>query len=188
MAKASTGSRDVLQVLRSQTAVTQRQLVLHLIVGLPGNADTAALGDSFETGRDVDAVSVEIIALDDHVAEMHADAKCHLAVAARAAVARRHGPLDFGRAVDALDDAGEFRQQAVAHQLHCPAAMLGDRRVDHLRAMLVQQGGRARLVLAHQPAVADRVGGQDRGQSAFHQSLTAVFRRQRAPPPRPRAI
>jgi hypothetical protein len=41
--------------------------------------------------------------------------------------------------------------------------MLGDPRIDHFCAVLVQQGECPRLVLAHHPAVADRVSGHDRG-------------------------
>jgi len=70
---------------------------------------------------------------------MDADAERHLALALRAAVACRHGALDFGGAIDTLDDAGEFRQQAVANELHGAATMLGDRRVDDLGAMLVSR-------------------------------------------------
>jgi hypothetical protein len=36
-----------------------------------------------------------------------------------------------------------------------------------------------RLVLTHDPAITDRVGGQDRSQTAFHESSAWVYRKLR---------
>src|ERR1700746_3417299 len=119
-------------MLGPQSAIAEGKFLLHLIVGLTRNANTAALGDSFQTGGDVDAVAVKIISLDDDIAKMHTDAERYLARASRASVARSHRALNFSRTVDAFDDAGELREQTVAHQLHCTAAVLCDRRIDHL--------------------------------------------------------
>jgi hypothetical protein len=69
--------------------------------------------------------------------------------------------------VDRLDDAGELHQQAVAHDLDDAAAMLGDLGVDERLAMGLEIGQRSRLVDPHEPRVADHVGGQNGGQSAF---------------------
>src|SRR5262249_27359314 len=63
------------------------------------------------------------------------------------------------RTVDGLDHAGEFREQAVAHQLHGTATVLCDARIDHFGSVLLQQSERPALVLAHHPTITDRVGG-----------------------------
>src|ERR1700691_3649455 len=159
---------DVLEPLGPKTAITERQLLFYLVVGLARNADAAAFGDTFETGGNIDAVAIDVFAFDDDVADVHADAKRHLAVALSASIARRHRPLNFSSATDAFDGAGEFLKQPVAHELDNATAVLGNAGIDHLGAMLVQQSERARLALAHSPAVADCVGGHDRRDSALH--------------------
>ena len=46
--------------------------------------------------------------------------------------------------------------------------MLGDLGVDEFLAMRVERRERRRLIDAHEPAVADHIGGQNSGQTAFH--------------------
>jgi hypothetical protein len=130
---------------------------------LARDADAAAFGNAFKAGGNVDAVAVDVIAFDDDVANVHADAKRHLATISSAGIARGHGALNLGGTIDTLNGAGKFGKQAIAHQLDDAAAMLGDAGIDDFRAMLLQKRERSRLVLAHHPAIADRVCGQDRG-------------------------
>jgi len=49
--------------------------------GVLRQADAAGLGDAFEPRRDVDAVPQYVVALDQHIAEMDADAPFHAPVA-----------------------------------------------------------------------------------------------------------
>ncbi len=65
------------------------------------------------------------------------------------------------RAGDRFDDARELDQNAVAGGLDDAALVLGNLRVDQLAAMGAQPRQRAGLVLAHQPAVAGDIGGED---------------------------
>ena len=76
--------------------------------------------------------------------------------------------MDFGGAGDRVDHARELDQHAVARELDDAALVLGDLAVCHLAPMRLERGQRPGLVVAHQPAVADHVGGKDRGQSSFH--------------------
>src|SRR5581483_12180750 len=48
------------------------------------------------------------------------------------------------------------------------AVMLRDRRVDQLAAMRLERIQRPDLVGAHQPAVADHIGSENRGEPALH--------------------
>jgi hypothetical protein len=48
----------------------------------------------------------------------------------QARVLRLECVLDFDRALDGVDDAGEFREHAVAGGIDEPAAMLFDQRID----------------------------------------------------------
>ncbi len=50
-------------------------LPTHLVEGGGGKDDTARLGQTFEPGRDVDAVAIQVVAVDQHVAEIDAHPK-----------------------------------------------------------------------------------------------------------------
>ena len=127
------------------------------------------LGHRLQPRGDVDAVAVDVAALDDHVAEVDADAQ-HDARAPRgkSALASAMPLLQFDRAVHRIDRAGELDQHAVAHQLDDAAAMLGDQRVQDPCGDAPSSRRACRPRPLHEPAVADHVGGEDGGEPAFH--------------------
>src|SRR6516164_1930475 len=149
----------ILEILRSETSISESNFLLYLVVSLTRDANATSRRDPFETGSNIDAVSIQVIALNDDIAEMHTDAKCHLALDSRSRAARCHFTLNFSRTSDPLDNTRKLRKQTVAHQLHCAAAMLRDRRLDHFGAMLMQQGECSSLVFAHHSAIAGRICG-----------------------------
>src|SRR5262249_36613072 len=132
--------------------------------------------------RYVDAVAVDVVALDDDVAEVDADAETDQPVVRHALVAHGHLALDVGRALHGIDDAAEFDQRAVAHQLDHAPAMLCDRGIDELAPARLQPLQRAALVGAHEPAVADHVGGKYGGQPPLHASARSPGGRRHARP------
>ena len=64
-----------------------------------------------------------------------------------------HQPLDLNRAFDGRDDGGKLQQEAVARRLDDAAS--SPRHWARRLAMLAHRARRARLVLAHEPRVAD---------------------------------
>ena len=83
----------------------------------------------------------------------------------RPGVALDHQLLDRDRAFDGGDDGGKLQQKPIARRLDDAAAVVGDDRTRCL-PMLAHRPRRPRLVLTHKPAVADDVGGEDRGKAA----------------------
>jgi hypothetical protein len=79
-----------------------------------------------------------------------------------------HVPLDLDRTVDCFNDAGKFRQDAVAHQLDDAAVMASDGGLQHFRTMALRFCQRHTLVDGHHAAVAGNIGCQDGIQSVFH--------------------
>ena len=66
---------NVLEALFAQRLEGQAELVVGLIVRCSGDDDAARIAQSFQAGGDVDAVAVEIVLVDDHVAQVDPDAE-----------------------------------------------------------------------------------------------------------------
>src|SRR5262249_27267613 len=103
------------------------------------NADPAGLGQRFQTGRDIDAVAVNVVALDDDVAEIDADPQNDLRLVQRFVGHKAVRPLHGKRAMDSVDDAPEFHDRTVADQLDHAPVVGGDRRIEHRLAVLLER-------------------------------------------------
>ncbi len=113
--------------------------------------------------RDVDAVTVDIIALDDDVAEVDADAQLDAAGFGGFRIRGGQGALDGGGALDGIDHAGKLNERAIAHELDDPAMEFFDRRIDHIPAADFEECQGAGFVLAHEAAIANHIGDKDGG-------------------------
>ncbi|HKI14693.1 MAG TPA: hypothetical protein VKA12_06720 [Roseiarcus sp.] len=113
-------------------------------------------------GGDVDPIAKNVVALDQHVAEVDVDAIEDALRLRGPDVAFGHQFLDCDRALDRGDDGGKFHEEAVARRLDDASAVAGGDWPRRL-AMLAHGTRRPRLVLAHEARVADHVGGEDRG-------------------------
>ena len=162
--------RNVLQVLLAHVDELGRDLVLDLMVRRIGDGDAARLRDAFEPGRDVHPIAQDVIAFDQHVTEIDADAEQHSPILRQTCIPLCHEFLNRDGALDRGNDRGKFHQHAIASALDDPAAMAGHDRIDG-GSMLPESPRCARLIDAHQPAVASDIGGQDGGQSAFDTAL-----------------
>ena len=59
--------------MAAERAVIEIELVPDLVVDGLRDADRAGLGERLEPGGDVDAIAKDVVAVDDHVAEIDAD-------------------------------------------------------------------------------------------------------------------
>ncbi len=107
-------SGDVLDLLLAEVIEDKGQPVADVIVNRVGHKHGTGLGQGLNARRDVDAVAIEIVALDDHIAEIDADAQFDAAVRRDAGVPLGHRLLHRDRAAHRIDDAGKLYQQAVA--------------------------------------------------------------------------
>jgi hypothetical protein len=148
-----------------------------------GLAYAGGFGERVQTRRDVDAVAVQVVAVDDHVAHVHADAKFHRPFVPEVGVPVGQKALELGSAQDGLDGAGELGDDGIAGAAENAAVMLRDAAVDDAAARF--QGGQgALLVRPHQPAEADGVGNQDRRQlplDAAHRTAVLSARARLSP-------
>jgi hypothetical protein len=90
------------------------------------DADAAGRGEALESHRDVDAIAVDIVVVNDHIAKVDADPDLDAVPRLEAGIVLGDVPLDLDRAVDGVDDAGELDQGAIAGELDNAAAMIGD--------------------------------------------------------------
>jgi hypothetical protein len=159
--------RDVLDALLAHVVERVGEPIADVVADRARDADAARFGQPIQPRGDIDAVAVDVIAIDNHVAEIDADAEDDALILGDTRIAVDHRPLDFGRAADCVDDARKFHQHAVAGGFDDASVMLSDFRIDELAAMGLQALERAVLVGAHQPRIARHIGGQNRGETAF---------------------
>jgi len=169
-------TRDVLDRLLAAVLVTQRELVPYLFVDGARDANAAGVGETLQPRRDVDPVTVDLIALDHHVAEVDADAELHPALRRQLRVFSAERGLNIHRAVHRLDHAGELGQNAIAGGVYEAAVVLLDQAVDDLAVS--GQSSKCRLLISpHEAAVAVDVGAEDSGELAFHTHLSPASSR-----------
>ena len=155
--------RDVFEVPLAEIEEAGFDPAAHMLVRRAGDQDAARIADTLKARCDIDALAENVVALDQHVAEMDADAIDDTLAIQRLGVPLDHQLLDRDRAFHSVDHGRKLKQQPVAHRLDdapAPARNEWPRRV----AMPAHRTRRSRLVLAHQARVADDVNRHDRGE------------------------
>ena len=154
------GLLDVLDLPLAHILEGERQLAADLIVDGIGNEHATRLSQSFQPGRDVDAVTVDPGFVVDHISQIDTDTKQHAATLRHPLVALGHHGLDLDRALGGADDAGKLSHDAIAGGVDDPPTVPADQRQDHaLMGLEVLHGGG--LIRVHEPAVASDIGGKN---------------------------
>ena len=104
---------DVLEGLLANVIELDRDLAENLIVGGRRDADAARFGDPLKSGRDVDAIAENVIALDQDVAEVDPDPEQHPAINEHPFVPLVHHRLHGHRAFDRIDHRGKLKEHTV---------------------------------------------------------------------------
>ncbi len=154
---------DVLERLLAEIGDREIEFSARLRQHRVRDADAAGLGHRFEPRGDVDPVAMNVVAVDDDVAEIDPEAELDAGLGALG-----HRRLPLGRATHRIDDAGELDEQSVAGGLDDAAVMRGDGRVDQFAAQCLQPRQRALLVRPHQPRIAGDIAREDRGEPALN--------------------
>jgi len=123
------------------------------------------LGDTLKPSRDVDAITENVIALDQDVSEIDPDPKQHTPVLRDALVAFGHHRLHSHCTFDRIDHRGKLKQHAVIRCLHEATAMFCHEGVGNL-AVFAEGAGGAYLVEPHEPRVARHVSRDNGRQPA----------------------
>jgi hypothetical protein len=168
---------DVLERLLAEIDKIRINPAARVFVSGARNQHAARLAERLDPSGDVDPVAENVVALDQHVAEVDADAIDDAFRLGCIGVALGHQFLDRNGAFDGGDDGGKFQQQPVAHRFDDPAPERRQDRPARL-TMLANAARRPRFVLTHQTRVADDVDRHDRGEAAGrgHYSGTPAMR------------
>src|ERR1700737_3951850 len=141
---------NVLHRLRPKVLEAEAQLVKDLIAHHAADADPTRLGQSLQARSDVDAVTKNVVVVDDDVTDVDTDAKLDPLFGGHLGIALGHATLHVDSAAHRVDYTGEFQQQAVARGLDDAATVLSDLRVKKLLPMGLQSGQRRAVVAAHE--------------------------------------
>src|SRR5262249_28138364 len=85
--------RNVLEALLAEIDNLDLDLPAHLPKGVFGDTNATGFGNAFKAGGDVDALTKDVVALDQHVADVDADAPFHAALGGGPGIAFRRQPL-----------------------------------------------------------------------------------------------
>ena len=153
---------DVLDPPFSQPLEINARMPEQLLANGLGNIYPARFRQALEPGRDVDAVPVNVVFIDDDIARIDPDAQFELMVAVGGRVG--HTALDVDRAAHRVDGTVELHEEPVAFAADEPTPISADRRFDQMLDAIVKADVRPLLVDAHQAAVPDHIREQDRCQ------------------------
>src|SRR5262249_30281400 len=117
--------RDVLERLLADVFEGEIQPARGVLLDPRRNTDPARFGQSFEAGRDINAVAKDVAILDDNVADIDADAEVDAAIGRRAGVAPGHLALHLDSAAQCIHDAAKLDERAVTGSFYEAALVLG---------------------------------------------------------------
>ena len=137
----------------------------YVLVRRARNGHPAGFRDAFQPRRNIDAVAKNILALDQHVAEVDADPVEDALRLESALVAGRHLLLHRQGALDRCDHGREFNEHPVARGFEQPPAVGGNDWLSGFAPLAHETCGPG-LVLAHHARIANDIGGEDRGELA----------------------
>src|SRR5262249_34870880 len=157
---------DVLDRLLAQVLVLQNQLVLDVFTHSPRDADASSVGQALQTGGDVDAITVDLFPLHNHIAQVDTNAELHSPVGWQLRIPSFEFALDLDRTLHGVHHAGELGEHTIACGANDSTALLLDEGVGYF-PVGSQGAQRAYLILAHQAAVALDIGAEDGGEFAF---------------------
>ncbi len=146
----------------------QWQLTANLIASSIGDAQAARFADRFKSRGDVHAVTENIVAVYNNVADIDTDAENDALLIRDFLVAVEHLALNRDGAGDRVHNAGKIHQDTIADSFNDASAVGGDGRIDLVLADPFERAQRADFVGSHQAAITDDVGGKNGGELALY--------------------
>ena len=128
------------------------------------DTDPTGRSERLQPCRHVDSVAVDVVTIDDDVAEVDTDPEhdtCRRGFAL-------HGALDIESAPDRVNDTAELHQRTVADQLDDAPLVSGDSGIEDLFPVPLQSRQRASLVATHHAGIADNISRENCREPPVH--------------------
>nr|WP_228445784.1 hypothetical protein [Terricaulis silvestris] len=162
------GVFDIFHRVRAHVLEFRGDFARDLIANIARHGDAAHGRKRLQARGDVDAFAIHVVTVDDHIAQIDADAIAKAFGIRPVGFGSTHRRLNVESAGDGSGGAGKFNQHAIAHEFKHTPALCDDSRIEKRFAVLLQSRERPCLVALHQAAVADDVGRKDDGQFSLH--------------------
>jgi hypothetical protein len=143
----------------------RREACADLVADDARDASASGLRQCLEPCGDINGVAVDVIAVDDHVAEIEADPEGDPPFFGLSSVASDYPTLGLHSATDCIHDTRKFCQHAIAGGFKNAPVMLLNFRVNEFAAMRLETVERALLVGTHQARISCYIGDKYRGQT-----------------------
>ena len=140
------------------------------------DAHTAWFGDRLQTGGDIHAFPIEVVPLDNDVANIDADPKLHGLCRVTNGIAIADPALEFASAEHRLNRTRELSHDRVSCRAENPSMVIFDDLIDD-RSTRHQGFKGSGLILPHQAGKADYIGGDDRREFSFDRRHLLSFAR-----------
>src|SRR5215472_2191713 len=111
---------DIFEVPQPQLLEREGELFEQMVMRLARKVDPTGLGDGLKPGGNINAVAIEVVAIDDDIAEIDADAKLYAFFTRNRGVSFVHATLHLDRAAHGIDHARKLNQNSVTGGLHHP--------------------------------------------------------------------
>src|SRR5262249_28005854 len=152
-------TRNVFDDLLTHVLETKAELVAHLIVHNTRNHDPSRISESLEPCRHVYAITKNIAAIDNDVANIDADSELNTLVDRHIRIPISHSALNINGAAHGVDDTDEFDQNSIARCFDDTASMFRDLWVYQFFAVSFEIVKSALFVAAHKTAVTGDIAG-----------------------------
>src|SRR5262249_46989453 len=120
-----------------------------------------------EPRRDVDAVAIDVLVINDDIAHVETNSKLNTPLLRNLDIALGHLPLNIDSTAHAVDDTGKLYKQAVARRLDNASTVLRDLGIDDRASMALERGQCAFFIQAHQPRIASDISRKNGCKAAF---------------------
>src|SRR6476660_8910939 len=104
---------DILELLLAPVDECRVNPAAQVPIGVLRNANPTRLRDAFETHRNIDPVTKDIVLFDNNITDVNADAKFDPLVLRHVDILFGHAALNFVGKSHAVDHAGELSNSAV---------------------------------------------------------------------------
>src|ERR1700720_164139 len=144
---------DILQPLLAHFLKGMVKAIPYLFANCTRDRDAARVSDTLQPCRDVYAIAIDVVAFNDNISKVDADAELETAHVRLFVVPRPHVALHFHGTGDGADHAGKLQQHSISGQLYDSSLVTSDVVADELISHFLQSVKRIRFVRTHESAV-----------------------------------